>query len=82
MSCVISNKCVNCEMCEPDCPTGAITFNGKTFVINPELCRECEGIYDTPHCISVCPVHCIKRNDEKKKNIKSKIGVSTRKGKS
>lgn len=64
MACVISSKCVNCEMCEPDCPRGAISFNGKTFVIDPALCEECSGFYPEPQCISVCPVKCIKRESE------------------
>ncbi|WP_406037997.1 4Fe-4S dicluster domain-containing protein [Succinimonas sp.] len=64
MACVISSKCVNCEMCEPDCPRGAISFNGKTFVIDPALCQECSGFYPAPQCISVCPVKCIKRESE------------------
>ena len=56
MTCTINKKCVNCEMCEPECPHGAISFNGKTFVVDESLCTECEGIYPTPHCMEVCPV--------------------------
>lgn len=64
MTCTINKKCVNCEMCEPECPHGAISFNGKTFVVNESLCTECEGIYPTPHCMEVCPVNCIKRSSK------------------
>lgn len=65
MACtIIAKKCVNCEMCEPDCPQGAISFDGTTFVINKDLCTECKDVYPTPKCISVCPVHCVKRDSE------------------
>jgi ferredoxin len=30
------------------------------YVINPELCQECEGAFESPQCITVCPVEgCI-----------------------
>ena len=51
-------------MCEPECPHGAISFNGKTFVIDESLCTECEGISPTPPSMEVCPVNCIKRSSE------------------
>ncbi|MGN1394272.1 MAG: 4Fe-4S dicluster domain-containing protein [Succinivibrionaceae bacterium] len=73
MSCyIIPQKCVNCEMCEPDCPHGAISFNGKTFEIDPNLCTECKGIYNSPKCISVCPVHCIKQTITENSKTKNK----------
>jgi ferredoxin len=28
-------------------------------VINPELCTECVGHYETSQCVEVCPVDCI-----------------------
>lgn len=71
MACKINNKCVNCEMCEPECPHGAISFNGQTFVIDKNLCTECKDIYPTPHCMDVCPVNCIKKEQELTNNKKS-----------
>ena len=36
----------------------------KCFEIDPELCTECVGHFDTPQCIEVCPVDCIPINPE------------------
>jgi ferredoxin len=27
-----------------------------TYVIDPTKCKECKGVYDRPHCATVCPV--------------------------
>lgn len=51
-------------MCLPECPNTAITYTGKTYEINPDLCTECVGFYDTPTCVSVCPVDCIIEDPE------------------
>ena len=48
MACRISKKCVNCDMCEADCPQGAISFNGTIYQIDESLCNECEGVYPSP----------------------------------
>lgn len=35
------------------------------YIINPDLCTECVGHYDTPQCVEVCPVECIPRNPDR-----------------
>jgi ferredoxin len=59
MSLSITDECINCDVCEPECPNGAISQGPDVYVIDPNLCTECVGHYDTPQCIEVCPVDCI-----------------------
>jgi ferredoxin len=59
MSLKITDECINCDVCEPECPNGAISQGPDVYVIDPNLCTECVGHYDTPQCIEVCPVDCI-----------------------
>ncbi len=59
MALKIIKGCINCDMCEPECPNKAISFGAKIYEIDPDLCTECVGFYDTPTCISVCPLDCI-----------------------
>ncbi len=59
MALKILESCTDCDMCEPECPNLAISYSKEGTVINPSLCTECEGFYDEPTCISVCPVDCI-----------------------
>lgn len=59
MALKILAACTNCDMCLPECPNKAIRYTGKTYVINPDLCTECVGFYDTQTCKTVCPIDCI-----------------------
>ncbi|MQY52226.1 YfhL family 4Fe-4S dicluster ferredoxin [Rhodocyclus tenuis] len=59
MSLKITDECINCDVCEPECPNGAISPGAETYDIAPEKCTECVGHYDTPQCVEVCPVDCI-----------------------
>lgn len=59
MSLLITDECINCDVCEPECPNGAITMGEEIYLINPELCTECVGHYETSQCVDVCPVDCI-----------------------
>jgi ferredoxin len=85
MSLRITDECINCGACEPECPNSAIYEGGNNweldgtsfgendaapsgangfysndyFYIVPDKCAECEGSYDAPKCIEVCPVDCI-----------------------
>ncbi|GHU31792.1 4Fe-4S ferredoxin [Betaproteobacteria bacterium] len=62
MSLIISDECINCDVCEPECPNGAISQGDEIYVIDPTQCTECVGHYDTPQCIEVCPVDCISKD--------------------
>jgi ferredoxin len=60
MTMKINEECIACGACVPECPTESISEgDGILYVINQETCVECEGHYDSPHCVSVCPVECI-----------------------
>ncbi|MFQ6112161.1 MAG: YfhL family 4Fe-4S dicluster ferredoxin [Nitrospinota bacterium] len=56
MALMINEDCINCGVCEPECPYDAISEGEEIFVIDPNLCKECEGHYDSPKCAEVCPV--------------------------
>ena len=59
MALMITDECINCDVCEPECPNNAIYQGLQIYEINPELCTECVGHFDVPQCQEVCPVDCI-----------------------
>ncbi len=59
MSLKITQDCINCDVCEPVCPNNAIFQGIEIYEIDPNLCTECVGHFDTPQCQQVCPVDCI-----------------------
>lgn len=59
MALIITDECINCDVCEPECPNGAITQGAEIYVIDPAKCTECVGHFDEPQCVEVCPVDCI-----------------------
>lgn len=68
MALMITDECINCDVCEPECPNGAISQGDEVYIIDPSLCTECVGHYDTPQCIEVCPVDCIVVGKEESKD--------------
>lgn len=59
MALMITEDCINCGVCEPECPNEAISLGEEIYQINPEKCTECEGYFDSSQCADVCPVDCI-----------------------
>lgn len=59
MALKITEECINCDVCEPECPNEAISQGDEIYVIDPDKCTECVGHYDEPQCHQVCPVDCI-----------------------
>lgn len=59
MALFITEECINCDVCEPQCPNTAIYMGTEIYEINPDLCTECVGHHDEPQCIVFCPVECI-----------------------
>ena len=55
----ITDECINCDVCEPECPNNAISQGDETYVIDAAKCTECVGHYDESQCVAVCPVDCI-----------------------
>ena len=64
MSTMITQECINCGACEPECPNQAISQGEDVFVIDPKLCTECVGFHDEEACAAVCPVDCCVPNPE------------------
>jgi ferredoxin len=73
MATMITEECINCGACEPECPNTAIYAGGVQFeyggqmyeplsndfyYIVPEKCTECVGHFDQEQCAAVCPVDC------------------------
>ncbi len=57
---IVENLCTACAACEPVCPNEAISLVKRKYVIEPEKCTECEGEFDVPQCLDVCPIEdCI-----------------------
>jgi ferredoxin len=73
MATTITNECINCGACEPECPNTAIYAGGAPWELNgatspaiaqdiyyivPSKCTECVGFFDHEACAAVCPVDC------------------------
>ena len=65
MALMITDECINCDVCEPECPNDAISMGVEIYVIDPDKCTECVGHFDEPQCRQVCPVDCIPLNPER-----------------
>lgn len=65
MALKILDSCINCDMCDPECPNKAITMGENIYEIDVDKCTECIGHYDKPTCVSVCPIDCIKPDPDK-----------------
>ncbi|MDR1530119.1 MAG: YfhL family 4Fe-4S dicluster ferredoxin [Burkholderiales bacterium] len=59
MALLITDECINCDVCEPECPNNAISQGEEYYEIDSSKCTECVGHYDAPQCQDVCPVDCI-----------------------
>ncbi len=52
----ITEECISCGACEPECPNQAISEGETIYVVNPDKCTECVGSYASSRCVEVCPV--------------------------
>ena len=64
MALMITDECINCDVCEPECPNDAISAGEEIYVIDPNKCTECVGHFEVPQCQKVCPVDCIPFNPD------------------
>ncbi len=62
MALLITDDCINCAVCEPECPNEAIYEGEEIYEIDTNLCTECVGHYDEPQCVMICPVDCIPKD--------------------
>ncbi len=65
MALMITDECINCDVCEPECPNDAISMGAEHYEIDPDKCTECVGHFDEPQCVQVCPVECIPVNPQR-----------------
>lgn len=56
MALMITEDCIDCGACEPECPNNAISAGELVYEIDPDICTECVGYFDEPQCRNVCPV--------------------------
>jgi ferredoxin len=54
----ITQDCINCGACVPECPNEAISEGDSIYVIDAEHCTECVGFNEKEACQAVCPVEC------------------------
>lgn len=66
MALIITDECINCDVCEPVCPNEAIFQGPLIYQIDPERCTECVGHHDQPQCQQVCPVECIPADPQRR----------------
>ena len=59
MAMTINKECIYCDVCLPECPTGAIYVRDEACLIDPGLCTECSGYFETQQCVEVCPVDAV-----------------------
>lgn len=68
MALLITDECINCDVCEPVCPNDAIYEGEDIYEINPDLCTECVGHFDEPQCVIICPIDCIPKDPKYPEN--------------
>ncbi len=59
MALFITDQCINCDVCEPECPNDAIYQGELIYEIEADRCTECIGHFDEEQCVVICPVDCI-----------------------
>ncbi len=80
MALKITEECINCAACEPECPNDAITMGDEIYEIDPEKCTECVGHFDESQCVAVCPVDaCVPdpEHKESKEELEAKFKLLT-----
>ena len=83
MAYIITEECINCAACEPECPNEAITAGDEIYDIDPDKCTECVGHFDESQCAAVCPVDCCvpdPDHKETKEELMTKFKMLTSEG--
>jgi len=69
----ITEDCISCGACEPDCPNQAISEGDTQYVIDPARCTECVGSHESSRCVELCPVDaCVPDTQESKEALLEK----------
>lgn len=64
----ITDECISCGACEPECPNQAISEGDPIYTIDFNKCTECVGAHDSSKCAEVCPVDACKPDEEHKES--------------
>lgn len=64
MALFITDQCINCDVCEPECPNEAIYQGELIYEIDASKCTECVGHYKQEQCVVICPIDCILVDEE------------------
>ena len=64
MALIITDECINCDVCEPECPNDAISAGEEIYMIDADRRTECVGHHEVSQCVEVCPVDCIVLNPD------------------
>jgi ferredoxin len=78
MALLITEDCINCDICESECPNDAISQGEEYFEIEPSKCTECIGHFTESQCTEVCPINCIildPSNIETKEQLINKYNI-------
>lgn len=68
MALKITEECISCGACEPECPNEAISEGEEIYIIAPDKCTECVGSHESSRCVEVCPVDCCVADDDHKES--------------
>ena len=70
----ITEECINCGACEPECPNDAISEGDSKYIIDAARCSECVGFFDHEACQAVCPVECCVPDPTNKETEEALLG--------
>jgi len=59
MAMLVTEECILCGACEPECPNEAIGEAEEVYEVDFNLCTERAGFYDEQQCVLVRPVDAI-----------------------
>lgn len=65
MKLIINDECIACDACVPECPVQAISEGDPLYVLDQNVCTLCEGIFDEPQCMPVCPTDAVVEEESK-----------------
>ena len=68
MSLIITDECINCDVCEPECPNEAISQGEEIYEIDLNKCTDCVGHFVTRQGVEVCAVDCIPKDESNKES--------------
>lgn len=74
MALKITDECIACGACQPECPNDAISEGEEIYSINPDLCSECVGFHSEEQCAAVCPTGACVPDPERVETGDSLIG--------